>query len=114
MKLLILKACFRLVLTTCISVALMTGATARAADVSESDFNALKELVRKQGEDIRRMSDQLQQLQQVHTADEQAHQKDLDQIQQLQRQLTAQPSITNLPQAAVAAAVEMEPIPRVP
>ena len=114
MKLLILKACFRLVLTTGILAALMTGSTSRAADVSEADFNALKDMVRKQGEDIRRMSEQLQQLQQVHTADEQAHQKDLDRIQQLQRQLTAQPSITNLPPAAVAAAVEMEPIPRVP
>ncbi len=87
-----------------------------AAEVTEADFNALKELVREQGEQMRKLADQLQQLQQAHAADQQTHQKDLEQIQQLQQRLATQPPVvtTNLPQQAVAAAVEMQPIPRVP
>ncbi len=81
---------------------------ATAADVTEADFKALQELVRQQGDEMRKLADQLKELQQTH-------QKDLEQIQQLQQRLTAPPVVaSNLPPQAVAAAVEMQPIPRVP
>lgn len=94
--------------------ALSAASPVTAAEVTEADFNALKELVRQQGDQVRKLADQVQQLQQTHTADQQAHQKDLEQIQQLQQRLAATPVVTNLSQQTVAAAVEMEPIPRVP
>ncbi len=89
---------------------------AGAADVSEADFNALKELVRKQGEDLQKLTEQMRQLQQTHEADQQAHTNDQEQIRQLQQQLAAQPPAvgTNVAASAVAAAVEMAPMPRVP
>ncbi len=99
----------------CLTFAVLAALPVKAADVTEGDFNALKELVRQQGEQIRKLGDQVQQLQQAHAADQQTHQQDLQQIQQLNKQLAAQPvAVTNLQQQAVAAAVEMQPIPRVP
>ena len=84
------------------------------ADVTEADFNALKELVRKQGEQMQQLAEEIRQLQQTHTADQQAHQKDAEQIQRLQQQLAAQQPGTNVASQAVAEAVEMAPMPRVP
>ncbi len=98
-----------------LTLAILAALAANAAEVTEGDFTALKDLVRQQGEEIRKLADQVQQLQQAHAADQQTHQKDLEQIQQLQQRLAAQPTtVTNLPQQQVAAAVEMQPIPRVP
>lgn len=87
---------------------------ARAADVTESDFNALKDLVRQQGEQMQKLQEEVRKLQQAHTADEQKHQQDIDQIQQLQKRLAAQPVVANPAPAEVAAATEVQPIPRVP
>ena len=92
----------------------LTALPAMAADVSETDFNALKDLVRQQGEQMRQLQDELRKLQQAHTADSQKHQEDAQKIQDLQKQLAAQPAVTNLEPAAVAAATEVQPIPRVP
>ena len=86
----------------------------KAADITAEDFNALKEIVRKQGEQMQQMSEQIRQLQQTHETDRQAHQKDAQQIQQLQQQLATQQPGTNIARQAVAEAVEMAPMPRVP
>ena len=96
--------------------AIALSAPSRAADISEADFNALKELVRKQGEDVQKLADEVRKLQQAHSADEQTHQKDVEQIRQLQDRVAAQQltSTNAQTEAAVAAAVEMQPIPRVP
>ncbi len=48
--------------------------------VSEADFNALKEAVQK-------LSEKVQKLEQTHAADDQTHQKDQEQIKQLQEKL---------------------------
>ncbi len=85
-----------------------------AADVTEADFNALKELVRKQGEEVQRLGEEVRKLQQTHAADQQAHQQDQEQIQKLQQQLATQQPGTNVARQAVAEAVEMAPMPRVP
>jgi len=83
----------------------------RAADIPQDEFNALKEAVRKQGEEMQKLSDQVKQLQQAHEADEQQHQKDQQQIQQLQQSLQAQQTnVATVPQAVV----ESAPLPRVP
>jgi len=87
---------------------------ARAAEIGETDFNALKDLVRQQGQQMQHLQEEVLKLQQAHTADEQQHKQDAEQIQQLIQRLAAQPASTNLPNEAVIAAAEMQPIPRVP
>src|SRR5579871_4993295 len=80
----------------------------RAADISDDQLNSLKDMVRKQGEAMQKLSDEVQQLQQEH-------QQDVDQIKQLEQRLqTPQVVITNVPKAEVEAAVEAAPVPRVP
>ena len=77
----------------------------RAADVPDDQLNSLKEMLRKQGEAMQKLSDEVQQLQQEH-------QQDVDQIKQLEQRLqTPQVTVTNVPNAAV---VEAAPMPRVP
>jgi hypothetical protein len=89
------------------------GGFAHAADVSDADFNSLKELVRQQGEQMRKLSEEVHELQRGHAVDQQTHQKDLEQIQSLQQRITTQQSLTNLTREITATA-EVEPIPRVP
>jgi hypothetical protein len=95
---------------------LAPGLTSRAAEVSESDFNALKESVRKLAEDM-------QKLQAAHTNDQQLRQKDQERIQELQKQLDetrktmAAPTNTNaMPFAAPPAAQvqQVQPVHLVP
>src|SRR5271166_6137429 len=110
-----MKACYLTVAAAAVICLITSAGPARAADISEADFNALKELVRKQGEDVRNLAEEVHKLQQAHTADEQMHQRDVEQIRQLQERLVAaQQETTNAQSQAVAAAVEMQPIPRVP
>lgn len=94
-------------------IGLMLAPCVGAEGITEDQFNALQELVRKQGEAIENLSGQVKQLQQEHATDAQTHQKDQEQIQQLQQRLAAQPAGTNV-STAVEAAVEMAPMPRVP
>ena len=69
-----------------------------AAEVSDADFNALKETVQK-------LSEQVQSLQQTNIMREQTHEKDLQQIQQLQEKLAETQQIaTNAEQKSIAAA----------
>lgn len=88
--------------------ALMAGGALRAAEISDDDLNSLKQTLRKQGEEMQKLSDQLKQLQQ-------AHEQDLQQIRQLQQTLQSRPVTTsNAPLQAVEATVESAPVPRVP
>lgn len=88
------------------------GMRACGAEVNPAEFDQLKETVRQQGELMRKMSEQLDQLQKAHAADQETHQKDQEQIRDLQQKLAAQPAVTNPPPAV--AAVEVTPMPRVP
>ena len=106
-----MKSVWSGIVGTCAICAITANGVLRAADISTEEFNALKEAVQKQGEEMQKLSDQVKQLQQAHAADEQQHQKDLQQIQELQQTLQAQQ--TNLA-TAPKAVVETAPMPRVP
>ncbi len=78
-----------------------------AAEVSDADFNALKETVQK-------LADQLHSLQQTNLIDEQTHEKDVQELQQLQAKLAeTQQTAADAEQKTVAAA-QTQPLPRVP
>lgn len=109
----LLKRCRWMCLRCLLGLVLVIGMRSRGAEVSEADFNALKELVRQQGEEMRKLGEQVHELQQAHATDQQTHQKDLETIQQLQQKLAGQPTVTNVP-PPVAAAIEVTPMPRVP
>ena len=95
----------RLVTTGCVlGMMLPSWAT---AEVSDTDFNALKETVQKLGE-------QVQGLEQSNQVQQQIHQQDVQQIQQLQQKLTeTQQVATNAEQKSIEAA-EIQPLPRQP
>jgi hypothetical protein len=77
------------------------------AEVSDADFNALKETVQKLGE-------QVQNLQQSNIVQQQTHAQDLQQIQQLQQKLTETQQIaTNAEQKSIEASMT-QPMPRQP
>src|SRR5579859_1429789 len=98
-----------------LSCVMAAASLASAADVSEADFNALKDLVRQQGEAMQKLADEVHKLQQNHDTDQQTHQKDLEQIRELQQKLEVlQQAATNVQKQAVFAAEEVQPIPRVP
>lgn len=106
-----MKAVWSAMVGMCVLCAIMANGVLRAADISEEEFNALKEAVHKQGEEMQKLSDQLKQLEREHATDEKQHQKDLQQIQQLQQTIQAQQTnIVTAPKAFVEAA----PLPRVP
>src|SRR5271155_947294 len=77
------------------------------AQVSQTDFNALKETVQK-------LSEQVQSLEQTNIIDRQTHEKDMELLQQLEVKLAeTQQMATNAEQKSIAAA-QMQPIPRQP
>lgn len=84
------------------------GAVPRAdAEVSQADFDSLKNLVLK-------LSDQVQSLRQTNQLVQQLHEQDLQQIQQLQTKLAeTSRTATDAQQKAVAAS-QTSPLPRVP
>ena len=74
-----------------------------SAVVSDDDFNALKDLVTKQGQ-------KLEELEKVHNQDQQTHQQDQQQIQQLQQQiLQTQTLATNAVEKAEMAS-QIQPV----
>lgn len=78
-----------------------------AAEVSDADFNALKQTVQK-------LSAEVQGLEQTNAVAAQVHEQDQEQIRQLQQKLAAtQPLSTNEIQKIVAAS-QTQPIPRQP
>ncbi len=77
------------------------------AEVSDADFNALKQTVSKLGE-------QVQDLQQSNQVQQQIHQQDVQQVQQLQQKLTeTQQVATNAEQKSIEASMT-QPLPRQP
>src|SRR5579859_5784899 len=78
------KICVSILCACGILALLAVGAPAYGAEVSPGEFNDLKETVRQQGELMRKMAQQLDQLQKAHAVDQQTHQKDQEMIQQLQ------------------------------
>jgi len=96
-----------------ICIALISAGT-YAQSVTQEQFDALKEQVRQQGEEMRKLTDMVKQLQDTNAAAAQTHASDQQQIRELQQQLAQPRVVTNAPAAAVEAAVEMAPLPRVP
>jgi hypothetical protein len=77
------------------------------AEVSDADFNALKESVQK-------LSTEVESLKQTNTLQQQVHREDVEQIQQLQVKLTETRQIaTNAEQKSMEAA-QTQPLPRQP
>jgi hypothetical protein len=76
-------------------------------EVSEADFNSLKETVQKLGE-------QVQILQQTNVIVEQAHEKDIEKIQQLQEKLAETQQLAADAEQKGVAAAQTQPIPRQP
>ncbi len=81
--------------------------TRASAEVSDADFNALKETVQK-------LSEQVQGLQQTNMLVEQAHEKDLQQLQQLQEKLAETQQLATNTEQKVVEAAQTQPIPRQP
>ncbi|MDB6022212.1 MAG: hypothetical protein JWQ04_2069, partial [Pedosphaera sp.] len=83
---------------------------AARGQVSEADFQSLKEAVLK-------LSEKVQKLEQTHETDQQTHQKDVEQLQQLQqlqqRLGETQKTVADVQQKAVSV-VPVEGIPRTP
>ncbi len=77
------------------------------AEVSDADFNALKDTVQKLGE-------QVQNLQQSNVVQQQTHTQDLQQIQQLQQKLTETQQMATNAEQKIAEAAETQPLPRQP
>jgi len=78
-----------------------------ASAVTDEDFNALKDLVNKQGQRI-------DQLEQTHVQDQKTHEQDQQQIQKLEQQVgETQTLATNAVQKAEAAA-QIQPVHTVP
>ena len=77
------------------------------AEVSDADFNALKDTVQK-------LSDQVQNLQQSNIVQQQTHTQDLQQIQQLQQKLTETQQMATNAEQRIAEAAETQPLPRQP
>jgi hypothetical protein len=92
---------------------LVTGAL-RGQGITDEQFNALKEQVRQQGEAMQKLMEAVKELQQTNAAAQQTHQKDMEQIQELQQRLAQQPTVTNVPKSVVEATIEPAPMPRVP
>jgi hypothetical protein len=81
---------------------------AEAQNVSQEDFNALKQVVSN-------LVQEVQQLKQTHASDEQTHQKDQEQIQQLEKRLgETQQSAQDAQQKAAEAAAAIPTKPLLP
>ncbi len=81
----------------------LTLAPSTHAAVSDDDFNALKDLVSKQGQ-------KLDQLEKVHTQDQQAHEQDQQKISHLQQQLSQTRTLATNAVAKAEAASQIQPI----
>ena len=85
----------------------LTLASRATAEVSDTDFNSLKDTVQK-------LSEQVQNLQQSNTVQQQTHAQDLQQIQQLQQKLTETQQMATNAQERIAEVAETQPLPRQP
>ncbi len=78
-----------------------------SAEVSDADFNALKDTVQK-------LSEQVQGLQQTNALQQQIHQKDMEQLQQLQSRLAETQQLATNTEQQIVEAAQTQPIPRQP
>jgi len=78
-----------------------------SAEVSDADFNALKEMVQK-------LSEQVQSLQQTNIIQQQTHTKDVQQLEQLQEKLAETQQIATNAELKSIAAMQTQPLPREP
>ena len=78
-----------------------------SAEVSDADFNALKEVVQK-------LSDQVQSLQQTNIIQQETHAQDVQQLQQLQAKLAETQQIATNAELKSIAAMQTQPLPREP
>lgn len=88
-----------------VAIALVPGA--RAAEVSEEDFKALKE-------EVRKLTEKMDRMEKVHETDEQIKQKDQEQIKQLQDKLGETQTTAADAARRAEAATQTQPIYRVP
>jgi TolA-binding protein len=100
------------VFTTALRIAICTAAIAlvpgvRGAEVSEEDFKALKE-------EVRKLTEKMDRMEKVHQTDEQIKQKDQDQIKQLQQKLGETQTTATEAARKADAATQAQPIYRVP
>jgi hypothetical protein len=96
---------FQVMATLCIlGMALPPRATAQ---VSEADFNALKE-------SVQALSDQVQSLRQTNMLEQQLHHQDVQQLQQLQEKLAETQQIATNTEQKIVEAAQTQPIPRKP
>ena len=94
-------------LATGCAVGMLSAVPARA-EVSDADFNSLKDMVQK-------LSDEVQQLQQTNQAAQATHAQDVQQLQQLQTKLAeTQKTAINAEQKSLAAAAAAQPLERAP
>jgi hypothetical protein len=106
MKTTIKPRCWIIGILAAVCAMAMSPSTA-LAQVSETDFQSLKEAVQK-------LTEKVQKLEQTHDQDQQTHQKDIEQLRQLQQQLgETQKTVTDVQQKAVTV-VPVEGLPRTP
>jgi hypothetical protein len=92
-----------------------------AAAIDDQQFNELKDLVTKQGQKIEKQDQRIEQLEKTHAQDAQAHgqdqkvhEQDQQKIQELEQKLgETQRTVADVQQKA-AAAMPVEPLPRMP
>src|SRR6266849_37700 len=95
---------------------------ATAATVDDQQFNELKDLVNKLGQNVEKQDQRIEQLEKTHEQDAQAHvqdqkihETDQQKIQDLEKKLgETQQSVADVQQKAAAMAAPVEPLPRMP
>ena len=98
---------YQLAIAACVMAITVAMPLRATAEVSDEAFKALQDAVNK-------LAGKVQQLEQTHASDVQAHQQDLEQIQQLQKKLgETQTMAVNAEQKADAAA-QVQPVHAVP
>jgi hypothetical protein len=90
----------------------LAAAPRASAEVTDEQFNQLKDLVNQQGQDLKQQNQRLQDLEKTHEQDVKTHEQDQQKIRELQQQLGETQSIaTNAAQKAEQAA-QVQPVSR--
>src|SRR5260370_20401179 len=85
-----------------------------ATAVTDEEFNALKELVAKQGQRIEQLEKAHDQAQKTIQQDQRTHQKDQQELQQLKQQLEETQKTANDAQQRAASVSQVQPIHPIP
>lgn len=110
MKRTFLKA-FGVATTACV---LAQGAFPARAEVTDEQFNELKNLVIKQGQKLQEQDKRIDDLEKTHAQDQKTHEEDQQKIQQLQQQINTNANTAATTEQKTAVIAESAPIPRVP